>query len=168
MNRRGDQEQLLNDVLAEAMPTGLREEVLDATLRQVRRRRHLRQARQTLGALALLLGIGFLLWPHSQGPSAMPDAQTPYVLVRTQPLPSAEIVKTVPLGQSSRIASNPTASIISTATAPRLAREIDDADLLSLAAPNPVVLVRLGPHSAELVFAHTTDAQTEEHQTGPQ
>ena len=62
----------------------------------------------------------------------------------------------------------PTVSVIATATAPHLAREIDDADLLSLAAPNPVVLVRLGPDSAELVFAHTPGQDAAEHSSEPQ
>jgi predicted secreted protein len=92
----------------------------------------------------------------------------PYLLVETQPLPEANIVKTIPLNSVSQINSGSKVSIIATATEPRLAREIDDADLLSLAAPNPVILVRLGPHSAELVFAHTTDADAPEHQTEPQ
>jgi hypothetical protein len=78
------------------------------------------------------------------------------------------MVKTAPLDSASEIASTPTVSIISTATAPHLAREIDDAGLLSLAAPNPVVLVRLGPHSAELVFAHTPTQDAAEQETEPQ
>ena len=36
-------------------------------------------------------------------------------------------------------------------------RELDDAELLALAAPKPVALVRLSPNAAELVFANPDD-----------
>jgi hypothetical protein len=167
MNRGDRKEQLLNEVLAERMPASLREALLTQTLRHVRRRRHVRQVRRTVGAVVLLLGLGFLLWPRPQHPFVRSSSPKPYALVQTQPLPAAEIIKTVPLNTLNQIASSSTVAVISTATEPHLAREIDDADLLSLAAPNPVVLVRLGPHSAELVFAHT-DENTAGSQTEPQ
>ena len=168
MNRQTDEEQLLNEVLAESLPESRRDELLSQTLLTVRRRRHTRQARRTVVALLLVLGLGFLLWPRAPHRMVQSNAPKPYVVVQTQPLPESEIVKTAPLRASSRVTSGPTATVISTATAPHLAREIDDAGLLSLAAPNPAVLVRLGPHSAELVFAHTTDPEAAENQTEPQ
>jgi hypothetical protein len=166
MNRRSDEQQLLNEVLAES--ESRREQLLAQTLQHVRRRRHTRQARRTVGALVILLGLVFLFWPRPHPPLVQSSPPKPYLLVETQPLPEANIVKTIPLNSVSQINSGSKVSIIATATEPRLAREIDDADLLSLAAPNPVILVRLGPHSAELVFAHTTDADAPEHQTEPQ
>jgi hypothetical protein len=168
VNEAGEQERLLNDIVAESAPGGLREALLERTLRQVKRRRHARQARRTVGVLVLVLGLGFLLWPRPQRGVVQPSVAKPYLLVRTQPLPRADIVQTVPLAAANQVASSPPVSVISTATVPRLAREIDDAALLSLAAPNPVVLVRLGPHSAELVFARTADADAAEQQTAPQ
>lgn len=168
MNRTADQEQLLKDVLVETMPASLREDLLAQTLRQVRRRRHTRQVRRMAGALAILVGLGFILWPRPPHTLVQRTPVKSYVLVRTQPLPSGEIVKTVSLAEARHIISSPAVGVISTATAPRVVREIDDADLLSLAAPNPVVLVRLGPHSAQLVFAPTTDVDAAEHQTEQQ
>jgi len=137
-------------------------------LQHVRRRRHVRQMRRTVAALVILIGLGFLIWPRAHRPFVQASPPKPYVLVETQPLPEANIVKTTTLNSVSQINSGSTISVIATATEPRLAREIDDADLLSLAAPNPVILVRLGPHSAQLVFANTPDADTQEHQSEPQ
>jgi hypothetical protein len=53
------------------------------------------------------------------------------------------------------VASSTPADILSTASAGFRAREINDEELLELAAPNPVVLVRHGSHQAELVFANS-------------
>lgn len=168
MNRGDDKEHLLSEVLAEGTPESLREELLTQTLQHVRHRRRGRQGRRTVGAVVILLGLGFLLWPRPQHPFVQSSSAKPYVLVQTQPLPPADIVKTVPFNALKQVTSTSTIVDISTATEPRLAREIGDADLLALAAPNPVVLVRLGPHSAELVFAHTTEPNSAEHQTEPQ
>jgi hypothetical protein len=168
MNRHSEEQQLLNEVLAESLPDNRREQLLEQTLRQIRSQRHWRQTRRTVGALAIVLGLGFLIWPRPHYPFVQASPPKPYVLVETQPLPEANIVKTIPLNSVSQISSDSNVIVIATATEPHLAREIDDAALLSLAAPNPVILVRQGPHSAELVFAHTTDAEAPEHQREPQ
>jgi hypothetical protein len=39
-------------------------------------------------------------------------------------------------------------------------REIGDDELLALAEPKPAALVRLGPHTAELVVLNATDGET--------
>lgn len=168
MNRRSNEQQLLDEVLAESLPETRREQLLEQTLRHVRRRRHTRQTGRTVGTLVLLLALGFLIWPRPHHPVVQSSPPKPYLLVETQPLQEANVVKTIPLASVSQIRSGPTVSVIATATEPRFAREIDDADLLSLAAPNPVILVRLGPHSAELVFAHPTDADAPKNQSQPQ
>ena len=168
MNRTDPKERLLNEVLAEGGVQTLRDELLAQTLRQVRRRRRARQVRRTVGALIVVLGLGFLVWPRPHQPLVQPRSPRPYVVVQTRPLSRAAVVTTVPPQAASQVESIPTTSIVATATTPRLAREIDDADLLSLAAPNPVVLVRVGPHSAELVFAHVPDADDAKHHAEPQ
>lgn len=168
MNKPSHEQQLLDEVLAESFPENRREQLLEQTFHHVRRRRHTRQTWRTVGALVVLLGLGFLIWPRPHHPVVQPSPPKPYMLVETQPLPASNIVRTIPLTSVSQIHSGPTVSVIATATEPRLAREIDDADLLSLAAPHPVILVRMGPHSAELVFAHPMDADTPEHQGEPQ
>jgi hypothetical protein len=118
------------------------------------------------GAVLLLLpAIALLVWrAHPpQAPEAV-NRQVPYVLVRTTPLPQSAVVGTHPFAPSALVASAPSLNIASITTRPedRGYREIDDATLLALAGTNTAVLVRLGPHSAELVFAsgstvpHTT------------
>ncbi len=61
---------------------------------------------------------------------------------------------TKPLAPSALVASAKSLNVatITTRLEARGYREIDDATLLALAG-NSAVLVRLGPHSAELVFA---------------
>lgn len=168
MNRRSEEQQLLNEILAECQPDNRREQLLAQTLRQVRSQRHRRQTRRTVGALVLLLGLGFLIWSRPHHSFVQSSPPKPFLLVETQPLAEANIIKTIPLSSLNQVHSGWNVTFIATATEPRLAREIDDADLLSLAAPNPVILVRLGPHSAELVFAHLTDTDAPEHQSEPQ
>jgi len=54
-------ERLLADVLEEAAPPDFRAELLDRTLKQVRRRRHLHQWNQGLMAAAFITTLGFLV-----------------------------------------------------------------------------------------------------------
>jgi hypothetical protein len=68
------------------------------------------------------------------------------------------LIETQPFAASGLVASAPSPSVARISTRPedREYREIDDATLLALAGTNAAVLVRLGPHSAELVFASGT------------
>ncbi len=157
-----DQDRLLNDILAEPGETGEpRDALLDRTLRQVRRRRTVRRVRRTgVGVAVLLLPvITLLLWRVHlpRGPEII-SSHAPYVVVRTAPLPLAAVLETRPFASSEMVASVPSLHLARIATRPeeRQYREIDDDTLLALAGTNAVVLVRLGPHSAELVFASGT------------
>ena len=162
-----DRDHLLSDILAERGEAGdLRDALLHRTLRLVKRRQTTRRVRRTGSVLLLLLPIALLVWRVHlpQAPVAV-NRQVPYVLVRTAPLPRSALIETQPLTASEFVASAPSLSVASIATRmeDRGYREIDDAALLDLAGTNAAVLVRLGPHSAELVFAsgttagHTTD-----------
>ncbi len=152
MNDRRAQDDLLSDILAEPDPAGLREALLSQTLRLVKRRRLFRKARRAASVFAVLGGLVFILWRLVGPGSAHHTAQTPYILVRTQPLSERVLVATRPLARARLIVSSSTVASVSTKAEARAFQEIDDATLLSLAAPNAAVLVRLGPHSAELVF----------------
>jgi hypothetical protein len=152
-----DRDRLLSDVLAEPGGAGeLRDARLNRTLRHVKRRRTIRRARRTGSVLFLLLPIALLVWRVHlpQAPEAV-NRQVHYVLVRTAPLPWSALIETQPFAPSGLVASAPSLSAATITTRPeeRGYREIDDATLLDLAGTNAVVLVRLGPHSAELVFA---------------
>ena len=85
-----------------------------------------------------------------------PEPSQSYVLIRTQPLPPQALIQTHSLPPASVVASTVTAQILTTAGAGYRTREIDDEELLALATPNPVVLVRYSPHQAELLFANSS------------
>ena len=157
MNDPADNERLLTDVLADE--AGFREALFSETLRLARRRRRFRQTRRALSAVAVLAGLAALVLWQSLPPRGVltETAGRPYVVVRTQPLPEAALVTTRPLSADRFVASVATASIVTTPVTSRQVREIGDEELLALAAPRPVVLVRLGPHSEELVFVNPED-----------
>jgi hypothetical protein len=152
-------ERLLADVLGEGATADFREGFLNETLRLVRRRRRFRQVRAAASGLAVLAALALLLWPHapsSRGPAPLPAK--PYTLVRTQPLPPAAWVQTQPLPASCIVASVRTDHLITTAEAGVRIRDLTDDELLAL-VPRPAALVRLGPHSAELVFVNQEDRE---------
>src|ERR1035441_8752915 len=106
MNDPRQNERLLTDVLSEGSSADFREGLLNQTLRLARRRRHFRQARRTASALAVLVGIGLLVWRHVPtvlSPASLPAK--PYMLVRTQPLPPAAWVATRPLSLTNLLVS---------------------------------------------------------------
>lgn len=162
MNRKTDNE-LLDDVLAEAAPAGFREALLDETLRVVRRRRRIRHARNIGGVFVVLVLIGAFVFHRALKSPSIAVAPVPktveksYTLVRTQPFSVGSIITTRPLASVSFETS--TASVIIVATAPGNFRPIDDQQLLTLVAAHPAVLVRTGPHSEQLVFANPEDAK---------
>ena len=157
MNDLGHNERLLADVLGEGGAADFREGLLHETLRLARRRRRVRQVRRTASALAVLVGLGFLVWRHSpSGLSPAPVPAKPYALVRTQPLSPTAWVATRPLSRANLVVSASTGNIVVTAQAAVPVREINDDDLLAL-LPRPAALVRYGPHSAELVFVNAAD-----------
>jgi hypothetical protein len=148
---------LLTDVLSEGTAEEFREGLLRETLRLARRRRHFRQARRAASALAVLVGIGLLVWRHVPtvlSPASLPAK--PYTLVRTQPLTPAAWEATRPLSPANLLVSVRTGSIVVTAKASVPVREINDDELLAL-VPKPAALVRHGPHSAELLFVNLAD-----------
>jgi len=161
MNDSQDQEKLLNDVLGEETAPGFREALLHQTLRLARRRRRFRQVRKAgLGLVALaILAFGVLrnLPPGSKSV----EPRKPYLLVRTQPLSESAIVRSRALAPGRLVASSPTRNVVSTtAEAANELRELTDDELLLLAGP--AVLVRQGPHSAELVFVNSAGPERPE------
>ena len=115
MNESADNDRLLSDILAEGTRPGFREALLGQTLRLARRRRRFRQARRGASVLAAVAGVVFLLW-RSMPPTFPTQAETPYALVRTQPLLAA-IVSTTPLGPGHLVSSAPAAEVVTTKAA---------------------------------------------------
>jgi len=157
MKMEPDAERLLADVLEEASPPDFRAELLDRTLQQVRRRRHLRQWNQGLMAAAFITTLGFLVW-KSRAPKDT-NQGTPgetLEIVTSQPLSPAMIVQSSP-GLVEMISSSPSAlAIIETSLFGDGFRELNDEELLAFTAGRPSVLVRQGPHQAELLIVDST------------
>lgn len=157
MNDPRQTERLLADVLGEGIPADVRNGLLHETLRLARRRRRFRQGRRASSALAVVVGLGLLLWhrfPSNLRPTGSPAK--PYTIVRTQPLPPAAWVATRPLSPANLVVSASIGHIVVTAKTDAPVREINDDELLALVA-KPAALVRRGPHSAELVFVNLAD-----------
>jgi hypothetical protein len=77
-----------------------------------------------------------------------------YLLVATQPLSANAVFSTTRDHPMALFSSSPTLQIevVSTGENTGLVRQIDDDQLLAL-LPSPALLIRRGPHLAELVFA---------------
>ena len=161
MNRKSDNEQLLNDVFAEA--ADFREALLGETLHRVRRRRRLRQAQRATAGLVMLALTAVLVWQNwpkksvIQQPFASKPVKASYQLVRTRPFPADDIVTTRSLTTSQFIASAANVEMVQTAAGNF--RVINDNELLALVGQRPAALIRTGPHSEELVFVNPADAK---------
>jgi len=163
MEKKTDNEQLLNDVLTEAAPANFRDAMLGETLRAVRRRRRWRQTRRATALLTMLALCGVFIWwenlPQkpviSPPPSAAKVVEKSYTLVETHPLPASDIITKQPMPSGRFIASTIGIKIVETSGGSY--RVIDDDQLLALVASHPAVLIRTGPHSEELVFANPKD-----------
>jgi hypothetical protein len=156
-------ERLLSDVLGEGAGDGFREALLRETLRQAGRRRRMRQGRRIGLALAAVMGLGVLAWWFFPAGGRSARLGRPYRIVRTAPLSPGAWVETKPLGAGRQVATAGTAVAVVTSQKSGLVRQLSDEDLLALALPRPAVLVRRGPHSAELVFTDVPDERAAMH-----
>jgi hypothetical protein len=160
MNRK-ESEQLLNDVLGDAAPDDFRAALLDATLRQARRRSRGRRIRQGAGMLALLLAAVLVaLWKVSP-PQSRPDQfrRPDLVVIHSRPLGPAMIVQSRP-GTVGAVSSTLSGlAVVETGKARGVLKEIDDEGLLALLHGRPVALVRRGPNQAELIFLNPEDQE---------
>ena len=166
MSHKTDQDQLLAEVLAEASPADFRAALLSATLRQARRRRQFRVARQVVGVLAVLGLLAVFLGHQFSRPPVAPSTpagtiaksarpQAGYELVRTRPLPAAALVGTRKLSVPSRGWSlAPVTEVVTTRGGYRL---LNDNELLAMLVGKPAVLIRTSPQTEELVFANAED-----------
>ena len=160
MNPPSENEQLLNDLLAEGVPADFRQSLLKQTLGLARRRRWWRRTRRAASALAVCAGLAILWWRGVPRQATAPGstARRPSVeIVHTRPLPASEQVRTKPLPAAFQVVSVTTVPVVSTRPSDSLFREIGDSELLALVAPKPAALVWRGPHSAELVFVNPHD-----------
>jgi hypothetical protein len=157
MSRAIDQRHLLADVLAEAEPTGFRATLLGETLRLAARRRRVRRFGQVSAALAVLWMLGTLVWQFIlPGHGILPPTAVSYANIRTEALPPDAIVRTQPFAADRIVVSVASADIVHTTPSSGKFHKIDDDELLALVA-RPAALVRVGPHSAKLIFLSPED-----------
>lgn len=156
-DRDHDRHALLADVLAEAEPAAFRSALLGDTLRLARRRRRTRLAVRVGAAAAGCAVAGFFAW-RGAGPAPVATPAAPHARVSTYPLSSDAIVRTRSLDAAQQVATVATLVPVRTPAAIPDLRRIGDAELLALAAPRPVALVRVGPQAQELIF--TDGAET--------
>src|ERR1700690_497319 len=162
MNHKADNQQLLDDVLSEAMPADFRETLLGGTLRLAGRRRRWRQTRHAavllvaLGFSAVLVRLNFPPRPLVSMPMARATVKS-YELIHTEPLPASAIVTTQPLAAAQLVTSVGTVDFVETMPGSGSFRVINDDELLALIGSRPTALVPVGPHSEELVFVNPAD-----------
>jgi hypothetical protein len=150
-----DEEKLLNEVLGEESPAGFREALLNQLLRGARRRRRFRQVRKAGVGLALVALVAVVVWRQVPPASRPEEPRKGCELVQTEALPEDAIVRTRALAPNGLVASVPTRdTVITRAGTTDGVEELTDDELLALAGPGAAVLVRQGPHSAELVFVN--------------
>ena len=158
MSRLRAKQKLLADVLSGQETASFRDALLSETLGLVRHRRRARHAWRAVAAIALVAGLGLLMW-RSPLPVARRQASRGYALVLSRPLAAAAVVSTQPLAAGQIVASRRNVEVVQTASSRPTLHEIGDSELLALAGARPAALVRLGPHLAELVFANPEDRE---------
>lgn len=148
--------ELLDDVLSEATPPDFRAELLETTLRQVQRRKRIRQWNQSGLALACVFVFAVIaLNVFKPRPRTIETNRAPDILtVHSQPL-SSEILVTTQLTTTDIIASSSSSFVMVKSTASNV-QTIGDEDLFGLLAGKPVALVRHN-FATELVFLNPAD-----------
>src|SRR5437764_5476028 len=142
---------LLSGVLAEDSDSEFLTVLLDHTLQIVRRKRRFRKARNVAYASLMVTAVAFVSFHFlSSKPAISKRFETPYLLVRTEPLPANAVVTTTQGHSMKVIASSPAVEMTRVATSQHagMLRQLDDDELLAL-LPSPALLVRRGPHLAE-------------------
>lgn len=161
MSERIEPKNLLTDTLSESASADFRAALLDETLRHARSRRRWRQARQAAGVFVIGLLVGVLMWSHPDKPVSRTNstvatiAPESFRLIETLPLPPDAVVLTPPFANLKMISTS--AGVTEIATVSGGFRIINDAQLLAFASGVPMILIRTGPDSEELVFANPED-----------
>jgi hypothetical protein len=185
MKRKTDNEELLDDVLSEAAPPDFRAALLGKSVRVVRRRQRLRQARNAVAALVVVGLFVYFVWPTKPlsvavtpppviqplpkpvqtpapvpsvpAPPAPPTPQPNFLIVDTQPLSADSLIKTQPFAPVTIVDSSTTIAVIQTTTGNY--QIIGDDELLALIAAHPALLIHVGPDTEKLIFANPDDAK---------
>jgi hypothetical protein len=160
--KRTDQERLLNDVLADEAETGPNAASLDQLLQLARRQRRVRLVRRACGVsvIAVVVMSAFLFQSSTQKPQTelarKPIMPASYETVVSFALKSEQLVGSQPLLPEQMVLADSAVTVIYTTEANF--QPVNDEQLLELTKPNIAVLVRRGPHEAELVFVEPATA----------
>ena len=156
-----EKKRLLAEILAEEADPGLRDALFGQTLRLVRRRRRMKTARRAASVSAVFAGAVLMLWrfmPTESAPVAHRETETrSYALVQTEPMDRARMITTEAFPFAGQVRTTPGVEMVATTVSAQTFVELNDDDLLKLAGSATVVLVRNGPHDAELVFPNPED-----------
>jgi len=157
MKPESEQNSLLDDVLAETAPAHFERALLDGTLRAVRRQRRMRQCNRGLAAVGVFAAIALAVWNALLPSTSVKFVRPALHIVSSQPLPASMVVGTKP-GSVVVVTSSPTTFVmVETGSIQDPFQEINDEQLLALAAGRPAALVRQRPHQAELLFLNPED-----------
>ena len=153
-------EELLDDLLEESAPPEFRAALMSETLRQARRRKVFRRLGYAAGSITAAAALMFALWrPRDTRIAPHETRQPDLIVVQTQPLDPARIVRTH-LGTITTVSSSDSAfTLVETRVSERIYAEIDDQQLLALLSGKPVALVHQGPNRAELIFLDPQDEE---------
>jgi hypothetical protein len=154
--KNNPEDDFLHDVIGDAASPVFRDEMLEGTLRQVRRRKQLRRVNRGLGIATCVITMvaiaGRWLTHRDLGTRVAVSSNPDSLLVRSVPLGAGCFVVTDPRGVDI-VATTPAASVTHISNSLQLFRAIGDEELLASLQGKPAVLVRHGPGEAELVFA---------------
>jgi len=148
-------EPLIDDLLADAVSPEFRAALLDKTLQSARQRKRARCLNLTLSAL-VLAGLFAFAIQEMRNPGTLPkQIRQPISSAAALPaLPPLHVVSTK-LDSFKSVAvldsSGSTLTVVQTSESDR-PREINDRELLALAADQPVALIHQGLHQSELIF----------------
>jgi len=156
MKPESEPHSLLDDVLTEAAPDCERA-LLDGMLRAVRRRRRMRQCSRGLAVAGVFAAIALAVWYALLPTTPAKLVQPALHIVSSEPLPASMVVETQPVSFVVVTSSTTTFVMVDTGSIKDPFQEINDDQLLALAAGRPVALVRQGPHQAELLFLDPED-----------
>jgi hypothetical protein len=160
-----NRDELLDDLLEEAVSPGLQATLLERTLRAVRWKKRRQLTQRGLLVLVIVAVIGVALWqrtpqvlppPQRPQPDLVP-ASTPFL--STQPLVAGEVPQTRPGAVVVISSVKGVVPVLQTMAAETGVKVLDDQGLLKLLASKPVVLVQFASHQPELVFLNPADAK---------
>jgi hypothetical protein len=158
MKNQPEADRLLDDIFGENISPDFKNDVLDQTLRRVRRRKSMRRVNRGVIVLALFVCLPLAVWRWPvRPPQPLRSSMLGYGLVNSKPLDPSMIVESKADGLNVITSSPSTVVVIESIPGQDLFQEIDDQQLLTLLAGRPAALVRQGPQ-AELVFLNPADA----------